>query len=153
MFNINEWEIANEILIPKSAPASQIQGIFFNSYTGAGPKMDVWETVSLSSVVHPRTKAIHLTGILIITHGSNAELADLTVYFRKDSSLPSNQNHQCIETETGGGQRSTMACWVPLTEKLTFDWKWHVKIDNGSWPIWSAYGANLQIDCIGINNQ
>jgi len=152
MFDSNQWLDASRILIPKTAPSSEIQAVFFNSYTGVGGARDTWQTVDLSSVLPSNAVAIHVTGILIITHGSNAETADLTIYFRRDSNEPSNQNHQCIEAAIGNGQRSTMACWIPLTESFTFDWKWMTASYNGAWPSWSAYGANLQIDAIALNN-
>jgi len=152
MFNINDWVSGNKILVNVNAPASQLSAVFFNSYTGAGAARNTWTQVDVSSMVDPNTVAIHVSGILIITHGSNAETADLQMFFRQNSGQNPNYNEQCIETSIGGGQRSTMACWIPLTQNKTFEYKWNTAVYNGAWPVWSAYGANLQIDAIAVNN-
>lgn len=150
-YDSTQWIPVNKILVPNFGPASELIPIFFNSYTPSGPSVGDWTTVDVSSYVDPNTVAIHLTGLLIITHGTTVETADLRIHFRQDSSQPGYYIHQVIEASVGNGQRCTMACWVPLTSSKTFDWKWETQFPVGTYPDYSAYGANLQIDAIGCS--
>lgn len=127
-------------------PAFNNQAVFVNTYTGVGPAKGVWNKINVSAYVPVGTKAIHLSGLLIITHGSTAETADLVVKFRKVGGTDDHYHAQCIEAATGGGQRSTMATWVPLDENLEFEMKYTVTNPNATWPTYSAYGINLSID-------
>lgn len=151
-FNNADWLDFNKLLVPKFGPASQLMPIFFNSYTGAGGASGIWNTVDVSNDVHESTVAIHLTGMLIITHGTTAETADLRIHFRQDSAQPGSYIHQVIETSVTSGQRSTMACWIPLTSEKKFDWKWETQYPPGIYPSYSAFGGNLQIDAIGLHS-
>ena len=149
MFDCTQWVDADRLIIPISAPASKLQAVFFNSYTGKGALRNSWETVDLSNELPANAVAIHVTGTLIITHGENPELADLMIYFRMDDSINSNYAHQAIEATIGDGQRSTMAAWIPLTQYKTFQWKWNTAT-FGSYPQYSSYGANLHVDAVAI---
>lgn len=149
-FNTTNWLEVDKVLVPTFGPASGLVPIFFNTPPSLGPATDTWTTVDVSSYVDPKTVAIHLTGLLLITHGTSIETADLRLHLRRDSTQPGNYIHQVAETSTTSGQRCTMACWVPLTDAKTFDWKWHTQFPPGIYPNKSGYGANLQIDAIGI---
>lgn len=150
-FNILNWIEVDKILVPNFGPASQLLPVFFNTPPALGPAVNTWTTADISDYVAPNTVAIHLTGLLLLTHGTTAETADLRLHFRRDSSQGDrNYIHQVVETSTTGGQRSPMACWIPLTDAKTFDWKWNTQHPPGTYPAFSAYGANLQIDAIGI---
>lgn len=151
-FNASNWLEVDKILVPKFGPASQLLPVFFNTPPAIGPSVNTWTTVDVSSYVASNTVAIHITGLLLITHGTTTETADLRLHFRRDSSQTGNYIHQVVETSVTGGQRSPMACWVPLTDNKTFDWKWNTQFTPGTYPSFSAYGANLQIDAIGVFN-
>ncbi len=151
-FNAENWLEVDKILVPKFGPASGLLPVFFNTPPNLGPLVNTWTTVDISSYIAQNTVAIHLTGLLLITHGTTVETADLRLHFRRDSSQKGNYIHQVVETSVTGGQRSTMACWVPLTENKTFDWKWETQFPLSTYPSFSAYGANLQIDAIGTLN-
>lgn len=148
-FNPALWKTGNRLYIPTNGPSlGPVPLLFFNSHTGQGPSRNTWTTHDVSQYVPPGTSAVHVTGLLIITHGSSAEVADLMVGF-KGYGLPDisgNYKAQCIEAAVGGGQRSTMACWIPLVDGK-FEWKWDVQ-SLGTYPLKSAYALNLAIDAI-----
>ena len=123
------------------------QAVFFNSYTGVGAMHDVWTNVNLNNVIPQDAIAIHVIGILLITHGLTNEIADLNICFKNNESSNNcnNYHHQVIEAQIGGGQRSTMSAWIALDNNKSFQYKWKVK-KLSQWPEYSAYGANLVID-------
>ena len=147
-FDESKWVSGNKIYVVGNSPSERTD-LFFNAYTGDGPPEKTWHKVDVSDLVHPDTKAVHLTGILIITRGTTSEVANLRIYFRKnndyDPTIPGRYKHQAIEASSGGGQRSTMSTWVPLNDDLTFEYRWEGD-QKGSYPTYSAYGANLVID-------
>lgn len=127
----------------------QPNGLFINTYTGAGlaeHPHGQWSELDLSSVTSSIAIGVDLSGLLIITHGSNAETANLRLSFRNiGDSLPgSNYHGQVIETEIGGGQRSPYSTFVPLTAGKC-EVYWEVTNIGGSYPDYSSYGINLSI--------
>jgi hypothetical protein len=48
---------------------------------------------------------------------------------------------QTVEAHVGGGQRSTMAAWVPVRSG-EIEWCWF-RNTAGNWPDNPAYGVNL----------
>lgn len=122
------------------------RAVFVNTYTGVGGKPDVWHTVNVQGKVPEGTKAVHLTGILIITHGSKSEIADMGLHFRTNRNRDPSKIAQCVETSTAGGQRSPMACWVSLDDNYEFQYKYTITKANSTWPTSSSYGVNLSID-------
>lgn len=72
------------------------------------------------------TKAIFLSGLLIITHPGGSVTCDLWANFRAPgSSLPYNSYQvQTIEAISGSGIRSNAAVWVPVVNRR-FEVYWH----------------------------
>ena len=127
---------------PKDSP----RAVFFNTYTGVGGGPDIWHTVDMSSYVSEACTAIHLSGILIITHGTTAETADLRLWLTNDTNTTKSYVGQTIEAAVGGGQRSNMACWVKLDANKKFYYKYKMTNPGTTWPTYSSYGANLSMD-------
>lgn len=120
--------------------------IFVNSYTGAGPKDGLWVSVDLKPFGVTRdAKAAFLSGVLIITHGRAAQICDLSIALRAPGSDLDGGNYigQTIETQPGGGQRSTMSTWVPLVDGV-FEAQWR-RSTVDQWPASCAYGINLSL--------
>lgn len=107
----------------------------------------VWNRVDLKPWgIAADAKWAELTGLLIITHGSTAETANLTVTFRRPGDNDSNcANYigQTIEAAIGSGQRSTVTATTPLING-EFEWC-YTKSTSGAWPTNSAYGINMVV--------
>lgn len=120
--------------------------VFVNSYTYAGPPAGQWTTIDATDIGVPSSaKAVFLGGILIITHGTNYATCSLTLTMRNAGSmlLSGNYQAQSVEAHVGGGQRSTMAQWVPLNRgKFEIYWS---RSTAGQWPLDCAYGMNLTV--------
>lgn len=128
--------------VPKNGPGAQNPVIFINTATGAGQAAGEWHTVDLSAIVPEGTIVVRLDGLLLITHGTTQETANLTVAFRDDPSWEYGYNMQTIECWVGGGQRTNAGAWVAVGADRKFQFKW-TRSSNGSYPEWSAYGINL----------
>jgi len=150
-FDPSKWNTSTEVLTAKGVP---VYPVFLNTYTGDGVTTPwngklftrgAWTRVDLSAHLPADAKSVFLTGILIITHGTNVETADLTINLKPPSSPenPGNYEGQVIETMTFGGQRSPFASWVSV-EDGKFDFYWNAPI-QGAWPDWSSYGVSLQL--------
>ena len=147
-YNPADWIPLTKIFVSYHAPTQQ-QAVFVNTYTGVGAPPNQWNTVSVAGLVDPAATAINLTGILIITHGLSDEDANLEIFFRRTGETNDYlYTGQVIEPFVGGGQRSTMSCWVPLSSAQEFDF-YFTKTNPGQWPTWSAYGINLSINAWG----
>lgn len=115
--------------------------------TWGTPASGVWHRVDLKPFgVSADAKSAFLSGMLIITHGSAAETADITI----TASRPGDNSRDCaktmgqaIEASVGNGIRSNVSFWVPLING-EFDWCWKGST-GGVWPNNSAYGANLSL--------
>lgn len=128
---------------------------YFNAVTppGLGPPPGTWTTCNVSSYIPLGACAIDARGILIITHGTTQETADVILTFRKDATIDYGPNYpcQCICAFVGDGQRSGSSVIVPLTAQGTFDWRWDAiaypsgVIPTYAYPSYSAYGCNLRI--------
>jgi hypothetical protein len=131
--------------------------IFVNTYTGVtapeGCAPSTWCTVDVSTLTASDAKSVFLSGILIITHGSAAETADLQLGFRAfgdNEGCPVPQVPTCVwyvgqsvEAQVGSGQRSNMSTWVPVRDgKFQF---WYALSTGGAYPTNSTYGINLSI--------
>lgn len=147
---------AAQIVLPKW-PQPAI--VWSNSATGAGLAWNTEQVVSVAGWAPPGTIGVHLSGILIITHGTAEQTCDLRVYLRPDgSSNWGDYRLQTIESSAGGewvkgnngaagqwtgpgGQRSNAAVTVPVVNG-TF----RVLMMPGSsvaWPTGCAYGVSL----------
>ena len=146
-----EW-VSGSVKVYAPSPSDAPMGVFFNSYTGAGAAVNTWTTVDLSDVVPDNTIAVYLTGILIITHGTKQETADMHMFFRQDQSYDpkGRYTHQVIEASSRNGQRSTMGVWVALDANKRFQYKWETGPESiyGQYPAYSAYGANLLVNAV-----
>lgn len=123
-----------------------VNAIFVNSHTGYGGVDREWHEVNVVPLGVPAdAKAVFLAGILIITHGTTEETADLTIALRAkgDALNPGNYIGQTTEPHVGGGQRSNMAAWVPLRDGK-FEYYW-TRSTQGQWPANSSYGINLSL--------
>ena len=91
-------------------------------------------------------KFAFLSGILLITHGINAQSADFHLTFRQpgdDTADCTKYIGQVIEPFQAGGQRSGMAVWVPLVDgKLEYCFRY---TGQAGWPDFAAYGVNLSV--------
>lgn len=142
----NSWTECTTIGVPTDN-SKQPNAIFVNSYSGSGPSSGSWHEIDISDKIPEDTKAVFLSGVLIITHGTTSEIANLTIGFRAPGSSfdPNGQNYigQCIEANTTGGQRSTFATWVPVIDGK-FEFRWD-RPTTANYPIYSAYGVNLSL--------
>lgn len=147
-YNKDDWIELNKIHVCKHAPTQQ-QVIFCNSFTCMGPECNEWHIADVSHIVSSEAKAVNLTGILIITHGTSHEIANMTLYFRR---WGEDQDYlycdQVVEAHICGGQRSPLSIWVPLSDDKKFEFKW-TRSNDGQWPLWSAYGINLSLNAWG----
>ena len=125
----------------------QFPVIFVNSHTGEGLKKfpeNEWATVDVSGIIPPATKAVYLSGLLIITHGKASEVCDLTLAYRNyEDGTDYTYVAQTIATELNGGQRTPHSIWIPVREG-NFEMKWR-RSTVGDWPEHCAYGINLNL--------
>lgn len=150
-FDASKWNESSIIGTVKDSP-TQENVVFVNSYTGTGQPAGVWTTYKVWGNTNPDldkvpcgTKAFFTNGILIITHGVNAETADLTISVRRKGSLVAwSYVGQTIEASTANGQRSGLGFWVPLNDQGEFELLW-TRTNYVNWPDYSAYGINLNI--------
>ncbi|MGW8304377.1 MAG: hypothetical protein ACWGIK_00935 [Achromobacter pulmonis] len=159
------WLEGTAVGVPEGGPASHmIAPIFINTATGEGvaqlPDSGVpgangpWRLVDLSGIVPEGTKAVFLSGLLIITHGTETGIADMAIGFRKPGYVlnptpawdPNDHSFamQCCEADVTGGQRSTAATWVALDENLKLECRW-MRTMPGAHPQKPSYGINLRI--------
>ena len=150
-FDPAKWAAATQILTPLAAPET---AVFLNTYSGDGVTKpwngltfarNGWTTVDLSQHIPTDAKSVFLQGLLIISHGTNNETANLTINLRPPSSTEAGTNYegQVIEFEAGGGQRSPFAAWVSV-ENARFQFLWNSN-SLGTWPDWSAFAVNLTL--------
>lgn len=125
----------------------QLQAIFLNTHTGEGLDRypdNEWATVDISGLVPPDTRAVYLSGLLIITHGSAEETCDLTLAYRNDAEAADpDYIAQTIEATVNAGQRTPHSIWVPVRDGK-FQIKWH-RAPSGTWPDHCSYGINLSL--------
>ena len=124
-------------------PAPQL--VFANSYTNGGIPFGQAVTIDASSMAPENAVGVSMSGMLIITKGSQPETCDLMVWFR-----PSPEHRwgdyrgQTIEATQGGGQRSNHSITVPMVDR-----KFQIWIDPAGRPAWPqgcAYGVNYKAD-------
>jgi hypothetical protein len=114
---------------------------------------DVWRSGDLKPLGVPAdAKFVFLSGILILTHGTNAESVDLWLTFRKPGDNAASCGKligQTTESAVGSGQRSGLAVWVPVDNGV-INWCYRryvngVMSDAGSWPDYTSVGGNLSV--------
>lgn len=120
--------------------------VFVNSYTPAGPGAGQWVSIDTAPMGIPAdAKAVFLSGVLIITHGTTQQTCDLQVSLRApgDQLNAGNYIGQTIEASVGNGMRSNMSSWVPV-KNGHFEFWWY-RSTYGQWPSECAYGINLSL--------
>lgn len=121
--------------------------------TNYGFQPGSWITYDLSPLGVPNdsdpngsAKFAYLAGMLIITHGTTAEVADMHLTFRLPGDLtadPTKYMGQTTEGNIGGGQRSNVGLWVPVKNgKIEY---YYTVVTPGAWPTNSSYGINFSI--------
>lgn len=83
------------------------------------------DTTSYQPNLPSDTKAVFLSGLLVISHPGGSVTCDLWANFRRPgSSLPHDSYQvQTIEATSGAGIRSNAAVWVPVSDrKFQFYW-------------------------------
>lgn len=144
------WAVSTEVHVPKGKP---VYPVFFNTQTGDGITVPyrglvfprgAWTRVDLSGIIAPDAKAVAMQAIMIITHGSNVEMADLVLNVKPPSSdeNPANYEGQTIEPMAGSGQRTDFYTVVAV-ENCQFDFWWNTQTPPGQWPNWSSYGISM----------
>lgn len=116
--------------------------------TAVGPQQNgAWVQFDLTPWgVPPDAKAVFLAGLLIITHGTRSETANLDIAFRAPGDVAAqcgNKIGQSVEAHVGGGQRQTMSLWVPVVDGLVE--MCMTRSTLGQWPTTSAYAATFTI--------
>lgn len=107
---------------------------------------DEWITVNVSDRVPEGTKAVFLTGILIVSYGATDIPANMTVKFRRKGETEEYKYiHQACITKAPECARSGISVWIPLDENGEFEFKWN-RSTYGQWPEYPAYGM-----CLGLN--
>ena len=145
------WVPVSQLLINTAQPGFQPSNPmrFGLNDAGAGDwgnqTVGKWVTVDMTQWGVPANAlAVLLTGLLIITHGTTVEDADIMIGFRASgdpNALASQYAIQCIEADTDGGQRQPCSIWIPLANGK-FDYIVTLST-GGNWPTNSAYGANF----------
>ena len=140
-----------QVSVFSDGPSAAPYTVWLNTYNGqsipSGIVKGQWTTIDLSAKLPVGTKALHATGILIITHGTTVETCDLTVSFRDyGSSATPSYIGQATEAHVGGGQRTNMAAWIPVSNGK-FDFKYDYNT-TGTWPTHCSYGVSLMADAI-----
>jgi len=142
-----DWVEGAIVGVPAKSPFS-VYGFYVNTYNGQGVQQypaGQWHVVDLSAEVPPDTKAIHLCGLLLITHGTNTDTAQITVHYR---TLGETYDYpymgQCVEGSEGN--RENHSCWVRLVDGK-FEIKWtRIPSAGDNYPTESIFGVSLLID-------
>ena len=106
-----------------------------------------WNVVDCSGIVPEGTKAVALSSLLIITHGKQAAMANLTVAVRRHGSAVDNSKNyhaQTTEVSTNGGQRTSDTIWVAVSPDRKFEVFW-TKTAEPPYPEGTAYGINMNV--------
>lgn len=117
-----------------------------STWTPPNVTADVWTTVDLAPYGVPLdATAVFLSGILLISHGTDAGTADVWANFRApgDTLASGNYQMQTIEAAFGSGQRSNASVWVPVVNGK-FEFFWHTN-QTSAYPAGSAVGMNLSL--------
>lgn len=118
--------------------------LFLNTVAAVGEAPGAWHTLDVVPLGIPlEARAVFLAGLLIITHGKEDGICNLTLAFRRpgDELDPGNYIAQTIAIGPGSGQRSPMATWAPLKDGKV-EWYW-TRNTQGEWPDACSYAINL----------
>lgn len=129
------------------SPTAQQPPIFLNTYTGDGLTQFIngeWCDVDVSTYVPADAVAVYIVGLLIISHGTTIETADMTLAFRTTREYDYGALMQCTETQVNSGQREPAGTWVALDDSKKFQVKW-VRNTGDPYPLHSSFGVNLSL--------
>ena len=111
-----------------------------------------WHLTDLTPYGVPTdAKFAFLSGMLVISHGTTQETANVTITFRIPGDTTADQIQylgQTLEAETGGGQRSNAAMWVPVKDGK-IEWLYTTAPIPALYPVYSAYAVNFTLQCWG----
>lgn len=104
-----------------------------------------WVDVSIPEAFPDNVCAVQIHGILILTAGGRAEVANLTAAFRAPGEdRDFDYSMQCVEANRGGGQRSNASVTVPVVDrKFQIKWSFAADDDGASFPTTTAAALNL----------
>jgi len=178
VYNEENWIELNKIHVTKNSPTQEYRVLWMNTYSqelypvvenypfpgdwseedrwmerygwmGHSYPHNEWITVSVADRVPESAKSIYLTGLLIISCGSQPESPDMTIKFRrKGETKEGRYTHQAHYCTHPGSVRSPMSLWVPLNEDREFEFKW-TRSTYGQWPTNAAYGIALFMNAWG----
>lgn len=130
-----------------------------NTSPNWGSQSNQWILTDLSPYGVPNdsdpngsAKFAFLSGMLIITHGSNAETANVTFTARIPGDTAGSDATQylgqTLESQIGSGQRSNAAMWVPVKDGK-IEWMYQTPSEPALYPAYSAYAVNFTLQCWG----
>lgn len=157
------WEeISSPIIqVQKDCSVCSTNASGWNSATGGGAPIWTWTTINVATAygLHPDTKWILASGILIITSGTSGqpEQCEMMVWYRaKGDTTPASVNgvymnyiEQIVATTPSvGGLRQTAAVGIPVRNG-EFEFMWGVRVVNNqqgtvyypSYPTNCAFGG------------
>lgn len=111
-----------------------------------------WITTDLTPYGVPLdAKFAFLSGMLVISHGTTSETANVTITFRipgDTTADPIQYLGQTLEAAVGGGVRSNAAMWVPIKDGK-IEWLYKTAPIPALYPAYSAYAVNFTLQCWG----
>jgi hypothetical protein len=135
----------NTIGVVTGGPTMHIV-VFMNTGSDYLTPEGVWNTVDVSALVPPDTKAVMLSGMLILTHGSNPDVCNLFLAYRAwGETFNYSYSGQVDEGSINGGQRLNYTDWCEIRQgKFEYKW-WRTPAHPGVWPAECAYGLNIRL--------
>ena len=105
-----------------------------------------WITVDVSEDVPEGTKAIFVTIMFAITHGTTPQICNMFLYLRKYGETTEwGVSTKQVIVDTEGGIRDGYSHWIPLSTDRKFQVKW-LRYTTGTWPEYCAYGFNIWLE-------
>lgn len=136
----------NTIGVVTGGPTMHIV-VFMNTTTGYPPTNEGgWVTVDVSNLVPPDTKAVMLSGMILLSHGSNPDVCNSFLAYRAyGETFDYSYSGQAVEGNIGRGQRLNYTDWVEIREgKFQYKW-WRTPAGAGEWPGHCGYGLNIRL--------
>lgn len=119
----------------------------------------VWTTVDCSQWVPAGTKAVAITGIMLITQGTTSKITCVKGWFKRtdwtpppDDTIDNSWDIEVVAVGPTDGIRSTFGVLVPLSPSLTFDYMWDAydtstpTVDTPPWPTGMAAAINMRLN-------
>lgn len=90
--------------------------------------------------------AVHITSLLIITHGTMNEICDLQIRIDGVAQIEQPYIGQSVEAHRGGGQRTNFSVIAPVNNGFV-GIRWD-GLSGADWPSGCAFGGNFVIDAV-----